>query len=129
MPAFASADWVDDLNRALAELTVDSSMVTGDLPVVIQQVVTFPDPDREPTTWYVTVEPNAVTAAPGRASSPDITFTQPLAVAEAVHRGEISAREAFMLGRIRIGGDVRRLVSSQALFTALAEASSMAEAG
>jgi putative sterol carrier protein len=129
MPAFASADWVDDLNRALAELTVDSSMVTGDLPVVIQQVVTFPDPDREPTTWSVTVEPNAVTAAPGRASSPDITFTQPLAVAEAVHRGEISAREAFMLGRIRIGGDVRLLVSSQALFTALAEASSMAEAG
>jgi putative sterol carrier protein len=130
MPTFASTAWIDDLDRALTELAVDHDAAPGELPIVIQQVVTFDEPDREPAAWYVTVEPEAVSARAGRAASPDITFTQPLEVAEAVHRGEISAREAFMLGRIRIGGDVRLLVRSQALFTALAEAlSGMREAG
>lgn len=126
MPALASPAWVEELNRALGELRVPPSEEGSALPLVIQQVVTLADAEAEPATWYVTVSSDGVTACFGRTTDPDITFTQSLPVADAVHRGETSAREAFMLGQIRVGGDVRLLVREQALFTALAEASARA---
>ena len=45
-------------------------------------------------------------AAPGPAPDPDVTFSQDAEVAAAIARGEVAARTAFIMGRIRIGGDV-----------------------
>jgi len=46
----------------------------------------------------------------GRVADADVTFTQDAAVAAAVARGERSARSAFILGEIRVGGDVSLLM-------------------
>lgn len=120
MPHFASPAWVEELARVLSTLPVDRP--GGHVaPLVIQQVVTSPDRDAEPAAWYVTVHERSLSAHAGRAPAPNVTFTQDRATAEAVHHGDTSAREAFMLGRIRIGGDVQLLVREQALFTTLAE--------
>jgi putative sterol carrier protein len=55
----------------------------------------------------------------GRASHPDLVFTQDRATAEAIHRGELSAQAAFMQGRLRLGGDLRAVVDRAGELTAV----------
>lgn len=119
-PPFASPGWVQGLDRALAAVTVCRDPAAARL--VIQQLVTSQEPGEPDVAWFVTVDGTSVRAHPGRAEHADVTFTQDRAVAEAVNRGELQPREAFMLGQIRIGGDVQRLVGEQEVLRAVAGA-------
>ena len=65
------------------------------------------------------VEGGRIQLVRGRVADPDLTFTQDRATAEAIHRGELSAQAAFMQGRLRLGGDLRRVIDRAAELTAI----------
>lgn len=95
----------------LAEL--DSAARTASIPLevrlTIQQVI--PDgPDGHELAYVVEAADGVLSVRPGRADHPDITFTQDLATALAVQRGELSAQAAFIEGRLRLGGDLRAVL-------------------
>jgi predicted lipid carrier protein YhbT len=121
VPEFLSDEWLSSLARR-SESAGDDGARPG---LVIQQAVTG-TPDGE-VAYVVHLGPEGVRASRGRSEGADISFTQDLATAEAIHRGEISAQAAFMAGRIRISGDLDLLARGSRSFAALAEPARQSE--
>lgn len=55
----------------------------------------------------------------GPVGAPDVTFVQDRSAAEAMSRGELNAQQAFVLGKLRVRGDVDRLVGAREAFALL----------
>lgn len=119
MAQFLSSEWVAELDEAVQASDPLHEAMT-DVDLTIQQVVTNGStPDDADTAWHVVVSRGSVRVHPGRATDPSVTFTQDRATALAVGRGELSAQAAFMLGKLRLGGDVSLLMTHQSAFMGL----------
>ena len=104
MAGFLTNEWFDDLDEAAR-----GAERAPDLRLVLQQIV--PDGPDGDEVAYVSWSPAA--GSPSSAAgprTPDVTFTQDRATAEAIHRGELSAQTAFIEGRLRLGGDLRAVI-------------------
>ena len=60
--------------------------------------------------WHVVLDDGDVAVRAGAAPEADVTFAQDAEVARAVAAGELAARTAFVMGHIRLGGDVSVLL-------------------
>jgi hypothetical protein len=104
LAGFLTERWLDDLEMAAprAELGTKGGLV-------VQQVI--PDgPEGREVAYALVLRDGRAHVVRGRVADPDLTFTQDLATAEAIHRGELSAQAAFMQGRLRLGGDLRAVM-------------------
>ena len=84
------------------------------MSLVVQQTVT--DGPEGDAAWHVVVDDGAVSVRPGEAPEPDVTFRQSYETAAAIGRGELSAQTAFMIGKLRVGGNVELLMTHQGTF-------------
>lgn len=66
--------------------------------------------------YHIQVQGGDVRIAPGVAARPTVTFIQDWDTASAIGKGELSAQGAFMAGRIRVRGDLPRLVECGNVF-------------
>ncbi len=107
MPRYLSPEWLDELDRACRDDRGGPRATGGTALVVQQHVAGGPDGD---VAYHVTGDGPSVSVRAGVASEPTVTLTQDYATAAAVARGELSAQGAFMSGRIRVRGDLPRLV-------------------
>ncbi len=96
----AAADVAARADAGLREAAVGRRMVIG------QEVV---DGERR-TRWHLVLDDGEVAVRAGWPDDPDVTFSQDAEVAERITRGEVAARTAFVLGQVRLGGDVSRLL-------------------
>lgn len=101
-----SDEWIAAMDAAAQADPALREAARGRSVVIGQEVV---DGERR-TSWHVVLDDGEVAVRPGPAPRPDVTFSQDRDVAEAVARGEVAARSAFVLGRIRVGGDVNLLL-------------------
>ncbi len=106
MAEMGSDEWIAALDAA-ARADDDLREASRGRRVVIGQEVV--DGERR-NSWHVVLDDGEVAVRPGPADDADVTFSQDRDVAEAVARGEMAARAAFVLGRIRVGGDVSVLL-------------------
>jgi putative sterol carrier protein len=97
VPGIGSDAWVAALDARCRALPPAAGA-----PFVVQQSV-------GDAAWHPVVDGTGVRAVRGRHPSPDLTIEQDEATAEAVEAGELSAQRAFLDGRLRITGDVKRL--------------------
>jgi hypothetical protein len=105
-PALGTAAWIaaaDAAARADEDLRAAS---VGRRIVLGQEVV---DGERR-TRWHLVLDDGEVAVRAGWPDEPDVTFSQDADVADRVARGELAARTAFVLGQVRLGGDVARLI-------------------
>jgi putative sterol carrier protein len=111
---FLTEEWIQDLDEALRS---DERVRTAEAgsSLVIQQTVTGVGGDAA-VSWHMRIASTDADVTAGAAPSPDVTFTQDHATAVAIGTGELSAQAAFMLGKLRIGGDVSRLIAQRELF-------------
>ena len=102
MADFLSDDWLEEMNAAAATRPRDTA---GDgSRLVIQQVVTgAPAGDRE---YIIAIDGDELRFQPGRAESYDVRLAEDYETAAALAQGKITAADAFLRGRIRIGGDL-----------------------
>lgn len=105
MARYLTEEWFDAVAAAL-QPTTD----TASTELVIQQQVDD-GPDGQ-VTWHVAIADATPTLHPGPHPSPTVTFTQDYDTAVAVARGDLSAQEAFMTGRITLGGDAGALIAA-----------------
>jgi predicted lipid carrier protein YhbT len=113
MAGFLTDEWLDELDGAARRAAVDP-----ELHLRVQQVV--PDgPEGHEVAYVVEVTGGGVSIQRGRRDDADITFTQDLATARAIHRGELSAQAAFMEGRLRLGGDLRAVIDRAGALAAI----------
>lgn len=113
MAGFLTDAWLDELEVAAQRAELDTKGA-----LVLQQVI--PDgPDGREVAYALVMDGGQVRVVRGRVSDPDLTFTQDLATAEAIHRGTLSAQAAFMQGRLRLGGDLRAVIDRAAELAAI----------
>jgi alkyl sulfatase BDS1-like metallo-beta-lactamase superfamily hydrolase len=108
VPEIGSDAWIDEFARSLAGIDAAGVEIT-----VLHRIVDGP-------AWLVTAARDRVTvtaAGPGAAHDADVTFKWHRDDAEAVSSGRATALVAFQAGRLRVGGDLRRLREAAALFT------------
>jgi putative sterol carrier protein len=117
MTKFLSEQWVDALIAALnASGDVRDSLQHVDLSV--QQVVTG-GPEGEVRYW-TTFKSGAIAGGIGDVpSGADVTITQDYETAAALSRGELNAQGAFMQGKLKITGNMGKLLQHQAALEAL----------
>lgn len=103
MAQFLSPEWV----AALAEASAGATAPDG-VRLVLQQIVV--DGDGGEVAYAVRITDGTVTVEPGRVADADVTFTQDLATATAIARGQLPAQAAFLAGDLRVGGDLTRVL-------------------
>ena len=117
MPVFLSDEWIAALDEAAG---ADDKLraATAGVSLVLQQTVTdLPDGD---VTWHVAIDDGMIRILPGTSALPaDVTFSQSFETAKAVATSQLSAQSAFMLGKLRIGGAVAKLIEQRAAFDGL----------
>ena len=118
MVEFLSPEWITRLDRAVRS---DAALerATAEISLVVEQQITRPD---GPATVYRVVfdrGSNRVEAGTGEAT--DVRFTQDIATATAIARGELSAQRAFMTGELTVGGNLTTLVDHRAALGGLTD--------
>lgn len=113
MPRYLTEEWIDAAQRAV-ESDAALANATKDVQLTVQQVVTGgPDGD---AAYHVVIDDGIVRVVNGEAGNATVTFVQNWETATAIGRGELSAQGAFMTGRIRVRGDLPKLVEYGSLF-------------
>jgi len=114
VPDFLSSSWLEELT----DLAGGSEI--GPDATVIQHVVTHgPAGD---VAFVVEVENGRVRAQPGLDPRAVATLTEAWETALRLHRGELTAQDAFRRGLIRVRGDMRRVVEVASTLSSLAPA-------
>ena len=119
MPRYLSPEWLDAAQQAIdANTSIREAASAADF--VVQHVVTGGS-DGE-LTYHVRVGGDGVRIRPGEASDPTVVFTEDYRTAAAIGRGDLSAQAAFMAGRIRVHGDLPKLVEQSSAFDEIEDA-------
>lgn len=106
-----SDGWIEAFASAVA--------AAGEETVLSERIVVQQELSDTGESWHVVVGGGPTEVVAGRHPAPDVTFTQDAATAAAINAGELSAQQAFMDGRLRVGGAVGRLADAAAALAAL----------
>jgi hypothetical protein len=116
MPRYLSPEWLEAAQRAIDASTTVRHATSG-VDIVVQHVVTGrTDGD---VTYHLRIGADGIRLCPGEAPDPTVVFTEDYDTAAAIGRGELSAQGAFMTGRIRVRGDLPRLVGHSDAFSGI----------
>ena len=116
---FLSEDWLSAINDTLAaDDGYKSATETTDLS--LQFVVSdAPDGDVE---YSVTMASGTTTYAPGAAEGADATIRSNHETAMAIFKGDLNTQAAFISGKLKVEGNLAKIMMNQSAMTALADA-------
>jgi putative sterol carrier protein len=107
---FLTEEWAKAVEEALnANESFRNS--AGSQSAKIQQVVTSPDGEKK--YWFVLEGGRGSLGVGELAETVDATITQDYETATAIMRNELSAVAAYMSGKLRIAGDLMKLMQLQ----------------
>jgi putative sterol carrier protein len=117
MAKFLSQQWADEVLAALNNSDDVKGAIKG-VQLCIQQVVTgAPEGDAK---YWTKIDDGKVEGAIGDASDADVTITQDYDTAIAMNKGELNAQAAFMQGKLKVTGNMGKLLQHQGAMQALA---------
>ena len=117
---FLSEEWASAMTEALNASDDFKSAASGQT-VKLQQVVTDA-PDGEAKYYFVLDGGNA-TVATGELPDAEATLTQNYETAVAITKQELNPQNAFMQGKLKISGNMMKLMQLQGVFNAMPKAS------
>ncbi len=120
MARYLSDQWFAAVADALTPRGSGGDPGTGADALVVEQHVH--DAPEGIVMWHVEVTGDTRTIRRGPHPAPTVTFTQDYATAASVARGDISAQEAFMTGRITLSGKAGALIAAGPALAALGDA-------
>jgi len=113
---YLSPEWIDELDRA-AQASDLVRAAAPDLVFVVEHEVTgLPEGT---VRYHIAFDRGSARLRSGGAPDPDACFTEDVETAVAVSSGAINAQSAFMSGRLRVRGDMDKLIAAQAAIEAL----------
>ncbi|HVM10960.1 MAG TPA: SCP2 sterol-binding domain-containing protein [Actinomycetota bacterium] len=112
---FLSEEWAAAVKEALNSSDAFKSAAGGQT-ARIQNVVTTSEGEAKN---YLTVEGGAADLGVGEVDSPDVTISQDYETAVKLWRNEITGTAAYMSGKIRVSGDLMKLMQLQGVIGAL----------
>ena len=116
---FLSEDWLNAINETLAgDADYQSATETTDLS--LQFVVSdAPEGDVE---YSVTMANGTTTYSPGAAEGADATIRSNHDTAMAIFKGDLNTQAAFISGKLKVEGNLAKIMMNQSAMTALADA-------
>jgi putative sterol carrier protein len=106
---FLSEEWTNAVQDALNDNAAFRSSL-GTMSARLQQVVTTTDGEKR---YWFTVGDGKVELGPGDLDNADATITQDYDTAVALSKNELTGVAAYMSGKIRISGDMMKLMQLQ----------------
>jgi putative sterol carrier protein len=107
---FLSPEWCKAVQDALNSNDAFKS-AAGSQAAKVQQVVTGPDGEHR---YWFKLEGGAATLGDGEAPEPvDATITQDYDTAVALSKNELTGMAAYMSGKLRVSGDLMKLMQLQ----------------
>ena len=116
MAKYLTPEWVDDLDRA-AQASDAIRVAAPDLVLVVEHAVT--GLAEGTVRYHIEFDHGVARLRFGPAVRADASFTEDHETAVAVSTGAINAQSAFMAGRLRVSGDMDKLMAAQPAFAAL----------
>ena len=116
--AFLSPEWADALTAAVNAGDA-FAQAAGSQRAKIQQVITSADGE---TRYWTTIEDGRIAMGMGDVDAPDATITQSYDTAAALARRELSPVTGFMMGKIKVDGNMGLLMGLASALGKLADA-------
>lgn len=111
MSKFLTEDWANDVTRALnSHEGFKSAMGAADLGI---QFNTEDGPDGE-VDYYLKSSGGTSNVALGSLDDADVTVKQSYDTAAAISKGELNTQTAFMTGKLKVSGNLAKLMMHQA---------------
>jgi putative sterol carrier protein len=115
---FLTDEWAKAVTDALNSNEAWKRQAAGKT-VKIQNVVSTPDGERR---YYLNLENGQSEVATGDLPDPEATLSSDYETAAAMSRNELNATAAYMSGKLKIQGDLMKLMQLQGLFNTLPQA-------
>jgi len=84
-------------------------------------------PDQDQVDYYVSIDKGAISIGGGTLEGADVTVANNYETAAAISKGELNTQVAFMTGKLKVTGDMAKLMMNQAAVTQFANAASVVE--
>lgn len=117
---FLSEEWAQQVTQALNS-SDDFKRAASGQTVKLQQVVTD-TPEGGEAKYYFTLDNGTAQVALGETADAEATLTQNYETARAIAREELNPTNAFMQGKLKISGNMMKLMQLQTVFNQLPKA-------
>ena len=117
---FLSEEWAQEVTNALNGSDEFQSAASGQ-QVKLQQVVTD-TPEGGEQKYFFQLDSGKVQVGLGELADAEATLTQSYDVAVAITKQELNAQNAFMQGKLKIAGNMMKLMQLQGVFNAMPKA-------
>ncbi|MGZ4133224.1 MAG: SCP2 sterol-binding domain-containing protein [Actinomycetota bacterium] len=114
---FLSTEWVDTLTTTLNG-SQEFTQAAGGKTATIQQIITSSEGD---THYWTTISDGSIAMGVGDSESADATITQSYDTAVALAKRELSPVTGFMMGKIKIAGNMGLVLGLQGVLTQIAD--------
>jgi putative sterol carrier protein len=114
---FLSEEWAKAVTEAVNSNDAFKQQAQGKT-VKVQQVVTTP----EEAKYFFKLEDGRAEVSVGELPDAEATLTQDYDTAVALSKNELNATAAYMSGKLKIQGDLMKLMQLQGLFSTLPQA-------
>jgi putative sterol carrier protein len=115
---FLSEEWAQEVKGAL-QSNEQIKSAAGSMTAKIQQVITSGDGE---TRYWFKMEGGLIDLGMGDIETPDATITQDYETAAALSKGELTGTAAYMSGKLRVSGDLMKLMQLQGVLGQLPQA-------
>lgn len=105
MARFLTQEWIDGIRSSSS-----SQPARPGASARIQYVVTG-GPDGDVRYWWVLEDGRLTDGAIGELADADVTMTERYADAVSIQRGQLDAGAAFMQGRVKVAGNMAKVMS------------------
>lgn len=122
---FLTEEWASTMTEALNSSDEFKKAATGQ-QVKLQQVVTD-TPDGDEVKYYFTLDGGTADIGIGEATDAEATITQNYETAVAIVKQELNAQNAFMQGKLKVTGNMMKLMQLQGVFNAMPKAANDVE--
>lgn len=117
---YLSEDWAKEVTSLLQSTDAVTKTVTGQ-SFAIQQVVTDV-PERGEIKFYAKVTDGVPEVVIGEVANPDATLTAAYDISILMDKGELNPQAAFMQGKLKIQGNLMKLMGLQGFVSSLGPA-------
>lgn len=122
---FQSEEYFQVVNEALAQSEAVAKAAKGHS--IALQVVTTDFPEIGTKRSFIRIDDGKISVGSGDTEDPDITITQNYETAVLLDQGELNPQVAFMEGKIKIKGNLMKVMSLQKLLAELGPATAHIE--
>jgi putative sterol carrier protein len=117
---FLTEEWASTMTEKLNSSDEFKQAASGQ-SVTLQQVVTDTPAGGE-GKYYFSLDGGSAEVGLGEISDPEATISQNYETAVAINKQELNAQNAFMQGKLKISGNMMKLMQLQGVFNAMPKA-------